>query len=470
MKLKRTLLMLSLVVIAVLANAQAKYVFYFIGDGMGVNHVNGTEMYRAALDNGKIGREPLLFTQFPVGSVAYTFSNSNPVTDSSAAGTALATGVKTNNGTIGMDQDLNAVNSVAHRAKLSGRNVGVATSVSVDHATPAAFYAHQPKRNYYYEIANDLVASGFDFYAGSGFLRPTTTFDKKEAPSIFPIFDEAGYTISYGYADYKNKANDAKRMILIQPEGKQVDALPYAIDRKDDDLTLAQITESAIDFLTKGKGKSKGFFLMVEGGKIDWSSHSNDAATTFEEVIDFDQAIQVAYDFYLKHPKETLIVVTADHETGGLSLGDNRYSMNLAALKYQQVSADELSNQIAALRKETNDNVSWEQMQALLSEQLGFWTVLPISWEHEKMLRDEYEASFVKHKVKYEESLYSKSEPMAARAKEVMNQIAKVNWAHGSHTAGFVPVYAVGNGAQLFTGVMDITDIPKKISTAAKYK
>lgn len=326
---------------AVIANAQAKYVFYFIGDGMGVNQVNGTEMYRAEIQKGRIGVEPLLFTQFPVGTMATTFSATNSVTDSSAAGTALSTGEKTYNGSIGMDDQKNPLQTVAEKAKKAGKRVGVTTSVSVDHATPAAFYAHQPDRNMYYEIATDLPKAGFDFYAGAGFLKPTTTYDKKEAPSIFPMFEEAGYTIARGYNDYKAKAAAAGKMILIQEEGADTGSLPYAIDSKEGDLTLAQITESAIDFLTKGK--NKGFFLMVEGGKIDWACHGNDAATVFHEVADMDNAIKVAYEFYKKHPKETLIVVTADHETGGIALGTGKYALNLKALENQKASAEVLS-------------------------------------------------------------------------------------------------------------------------------
>lgn len=300
--MKRLMYVLCFVLISVVAHGQAKYVFYFIGDGMGVNQVNGTEMYRAELQNGRIGVEPLLFTQFPVGTMASTFSATNSVTDSSAAGTALATGSKTYNGAIGMDDQKNPLQTVAEKAKKAGKRVGIATSVSIDHATPAAFYAHQPSRSMYYEIATDLPKADFDFYAGSGFLKPTTTADKKEAPSIFPMFEEAGYTLARGYNDFKAKAPQAKKMILIQEEGADVSSLPYAIDRKEGELTLAQITESAIEFLTKEK--NKGFFLMVEGGKIDWSCHANDAATTFNEVIDMDEAIKVAYEFYKKHPKE----------------------------------------------------------------------------------------------------------------------------------------------------------------------
>jgi len=446
---------------------QAKYVFYFIGDGMGVNQVNGTEMYLAEQE-GRIGVKPLLFTTFPAGTMATTFSATNSVTDSSAAGTALATGEKTYNGAVSMDDDKNVLSTVAERAKKAGRKVGIATSVSVDHATPAAFYAHQPNRSRYYEIALDLPKAGFDFYAGSGFLKPTTTADKKEAPNVFPIIEEAGYTIARGLDEYKEKAADAKKMILIQKEGAEPSCLPYAIDHEEGDLTLPEITESAVSFLSKGN--KKGFFLMVEGGKIDWACHSNDPVTVFEEVIDLDNAVRVAYEFYKKHPKETLIVVTADHETGGMGLGIGKYELHLKSLLNQKQSQDLLSKAITDLRKDKAGKASWNEIKDLLTEKMGFWKELPLTWEQEKMLRDEYEQSFVKNKVVFEESLYARTEPLAAAARKVMSQIAMVGWTSSSHTAGDVPVFAIGAGADLFTGKMDNTEIPKRIAKAAGYK
>lgn len=466
--MKRLMYVLLFVLLTGAAYAQqAKYVFYFIGDGMGVNQVNGTEMYLAEQE-GRIGVKPLLFTTFPVASFATTFSATNSVTDSSAAGTALSTGAKTYNGAIGMDDNKEVLQTVAEKAKKAGKKVGVTTSVSVDHATPAAFYAHQPNRNMYYEIALDLPKANFDFYAGGGFLKPTTTYDKKEAPSIFPIIEEAGYTIARGLDEYNAKAADAQKMVLIQKEGADPSCLPYAIDHKDGDLTLAEITESAISFLTKGN--NKGFFLMVEGGKIDWACHGNDPATVFEEVIDMDNAVKVAYEFYKKHPKETLIVITADHETGGLGLGTSKYELYLKSLANQKQSQELLSKAITDLRKEKENKVSWEEVKALLADRMGFWKTLPLTWEQEKMLRDEYEDSFVKNHVVFEESLYAKTEPLAAVARKVMSQIAMVGWTSPNHTAGYVPVFAIGAGSKLFVGKMDNTEIPKRIAKAAGYK
>lgn len=462
-----TYLMLFLLVALVAKAQQAKYVFYFIGDGMGLNQVNTTEMYLGE-QQGRIGTEPLCFASFPVAGMATTFSASNSITDSAAGGTALATGVKTYNGAIGVDANKERVMSVAERAKRAGKKVGVTTSVSVDHATPAAFYGHQPDRSMYYEIALQLPEAGFDFYAGSGFLKPARTFDKKDAPSIYPIIEQAGYTITRGIDEYQAKAGDADKMVLIQKDGTDASSLPYAIDRNEGDMTLAQITESAIDFLSRDN--KKGFFLMVEGGKIDWACHSNDPATMVKEVIDMDNAVRVAYEFYKKHPKETLIVITADHETGGLGLGNSNYTLNLKSLDCQKQSVDLLSRAITDLRKAKGNKATWEDVKALLTERMGFWGELTPTWEQEKMLRDEFESSFVRNKVVFEESLYSKTEPLAAVAKKVLSQMSKLGWTTGSHSAEYVPVFAVGAGSKLFMGKMDNTDIPKRIAKAAGYK
>ena len=168
--MRKISLSLFLVLLVSFAYAQqAKYVFFFIGDGMGVNQVQGTELFRGELE-GRIGLKPLEFAQFPSATTCATYSATAGVTDSAAGGTALATGKKTKNGTIGMEKDQQtSVSSVASWAKAKGCRVGIATSVSVDHATPAAFYAHNPNRSNYYEIGKDLYTAGFDFYAGSDF-------------------------------------------------------------------------------------------------------------------------------------------------------------------------------------------------------------------------------------------------------------------------------------------------------------
>ncbi len=465
--MKRTVNFLILVLVATFAMAKGtpKYVFLFIGDGMGVDQVNGTEMYLAE-KAGEWGVKPLLFTQFPIATVATTYSGTNSVTDSSAAGTAIATGHKTYNLACGVDMDKQPLTSVAEKAKQANKKVGITTSVGVNHATPAAFYGHQEDRSWYYEIGLDLIKSNFDFFGGSGILRPNRDHKKQERPSLFPQFEEAGYAVARGYDEYQKKAA-AEKIILLQKDWKDQGALPYALDRKEDDLTLSQITEAAISHLSRNN--RKGFFLMVEGGKIDWACHANDGATVFEEIIDMDKAVAIAYEFYKKHPKETLIVVTADHETGGFSLGAGGYELKLKVLAHQKMSQDGLSSAISKLRKTKENKVSWEEMKEFLAENLGFWKEFPLTWEQERKLRDEYEKSFVKGKVEFAQSLYAKSEPMAARAKEVINEIANLGWTTGSHTGGYVPVYAIGAGAEEFNGKLNNTDIAKKIIKVAKY-
>ena len=470
--MKKLSLLLSFLLLVLSGYAQqAKYVFYFIGDGMGVNQVQGTELYRGELE-GKIGITPIWFTQFPYATTATTFSATNGVTDSAAAGTALATGNKTQNGTIGMKQDLQTeVSSVAVWAKNKGCRVGVTTSVSVDHATPAAFYAHDPSRGSYYKIGTDLYKAGFDFYAGSDFIDPNNKDNKDgNSENLYTMAEKNGYTIARGYKDYLKKCKKADKMILFQSEKaseKDRTAIPYAIDRTKDDLTLADITRSAINFLSKDL--SKGFFLMVEGGKIDWACHSNDAATAFHEVADMDEAVKVAYEFYSQHPDETLIVVTADHETGGFVLGTGAYKLNLQVLKNQKVSESGFTRILNELRKKYNNNVSWEKVQQALKENFGFWDKVKLNEKQEERLLAKYNNTFKGKEAKLEKSEYAQDEPLAAEAKRIIDEIALVGWTSGGHSAGYVPVFAIGAGADLFQGRIDKTEIPIKIAKAAGY-
>ena len=470
--MKKLSLMLAFFVLAISYSfaQQAKYVFYFIGDGMGVNQVQGTELFQAELSN-RIGIEPLRFYQFPYITMATTYSATNGVTDSAASGTALATGNKTKNSTLGLLKDWKTeVNSVAVWAKEAGCRVGIATSVSVDHATPAAFYAHVPKRNMYHQIGKQLFQSNFDFFAGSDFRKPV---DKKDPNSqnLYKLAAENGYTIARGYQDYVAKSKDADKLILFQSEEASKhsrSSIPYAIDRSDKDLTLEQITTSAIDFMSKDL--SKGFFLMIEGGKIDWACHSNDAATAFREIQDFDNAIKIAYDFYKEHPAETLIVITADHETGGLVLGTGAYKLNLQALQYQKVSEEKFTEIVQSIRKKHNNKVSWEVIQKALKENFGFWDSLELSDKQEAYLKSVYDESFKNADVDMTKSEYADNEPIASAAKKVISEIALIGWTSGGHSAGYVPVCAVGANAHLFQGRLDNALLPIRIAEAAGYK
>lgn len=456
------------VVLGLMAEGKAKYVFYFIGDGMGVNQVNGTETYLAALE-GRIGTSPLCFASFPAVGLVTTFSGTNGVTDSAAGGTALATGSKTKNGALGMTTDLtDPVYSLAERAKASGMATGVTTSVSVDHATPGAFYAHVPNRGMYHQIGKDLITAGLDFYAGSDFLTPE---DKNLSgdKDLYTQCDEAGYTLARGYADYRKKAKKADRMILMQSEAASKadrSCIPYAIDRKKNDLTLQDITRAGIHFLTQKN--PKGFFLMVEGGKIDWACHSNDAATAFKEVIDMDNAVKVAYEFYMQHPDETLIVITADHETGGIVLGTGKYELHSDLLKYQKMSVGAFSRLIAEQHQKQGEKFTWDFVRGLLKENFGFWDTVQLEDKYTERLKKAYE-DFCNGVAKDTKTLYESENVLARTAKEVMARKAMIGWVSGGHSNGYVPVFAIGAGCEAFNGRIDNTDIPKKIAAIAGY-
>ncbi|MGL4851348.1 MAG: alkaline phosphatase [Phocaeicola sp.] len=447
-----------------------KYVFYFIGDGMGVNQVMATEMYNAEL-KGEIGIVPLCFTQFPYATTATTFSATNGVTDSAAAGTALATGNKTKNGALGVKKDLTTpVSSVAAWAQAKGARVGISSSVSVDHATPAAFYAHQGSRSSYYQVGLDLIAADYDFYAGSDFLDPTNKKAKESnSESLYDLSKKAGYTLTRSYKEYQKQAKKAGKMILFQPENAtDVTAIPYAIDRKKGDLTLEEITRAGIHFLSKDK--SKGFFFMVEGGKIDWSCHANDAATTIHEVIDFDNSIRIAYEFYQQHPDETLIVVTADHETGGLAIGRGSMNLNLQALKSQKMSENAFTSQLKEIRKKhEGQTVPWEVVKQAIKGSFGFWDSIELNEKQEARLKAVYAKSFEKQSSETHKSEYQDAELLAAEVQVILSEIAQLSWASGNHSAGYVPVYAIGVGAENFQGRMDNIEIPVRIGKAAGY-
>ncbi|MBQ2127204.1 MAG: alkaline phosphatase [Bacteroidaceae bacterium] len=431
--MKRILGTLLLLIIVATGFAKPKYIFYFIGDGMGPSHVLATELYQGELQ-GVIGRpQKLVFTQFPESAFVTTFSASNGVTDSAASGTALSTGYKTSNGRIGTDAEGNDIYSVALHAKNNGMAVGIATTVCINHATPSAFYAHNISRNNYNDIAQWMLEADYDFYAGGD-----AKCSNEQRNDLYGRAEKQGYAIARGYDDYKAKSLNADKMMLYQKN--VAEELPYAIDRTADDLTLAQITKAGIDFLSK-KEKKNGFFMMVEGGKIDYASHRDDAATMIHEVLDFNAAIAEAYEFYKKHKDETLIIVTADHETGGIVLGyTGEYKLNLKALETQKVSVDNLAAMLGSLKVTT-----WGKVAEVVKENVG---VEP---------RGNHNAD---EAVEMTHNLASR---IANEAIYDLNRKALVSWASGNHSGTFVPLFAIGEEADKFNGVIDNTDIPQII-------
>ncbi|MBO5980036.1 MAG: alkaline phosphatase [Bacteroidales bacterium] len=384
------------------SDTRAKYIFLFIGDGMGASHVAVTESY-LSYKEGKLGGEQLLMTQFPYYGMATTHSANRNVTCSSAAGTAIACGVKTNNGTVGVDKDSVRVESIATMLKEEGYKVGLLTTVPINHATPAAFYAHSVKRTDYYGISCDIPASGFDFFAGTGFLQFTGKDNDKESTEEF--LERNGYTVSYGIEEFRKESVGKDKVVFCQAKNRGKSAGYYVSDGLENtgveseepgadmtDATMPEMLELALEYL----GDDKPFFIMGEGGIIDWASHENRTMSTVENVLDFDAAIKVAYEFYKKHPKETLIIVTADHETGGLTLGAGRATINWKALEEQWIES-------------------------------------------------------------------GKKNILDAEANAELNKKCSIGWTTVKHAGGAVPVYAIGVGAEKFNGQIDNTEIMGKI-------
>ena len=462
--MKRTTFLLVTILCSVLSFAQAKYIFYFIGDGMGTNQVLASEMYLAELE-GRIGRKPLLMTQFPYSGQVATFSASNGITDSSAAGTCLATGTKTNNGTLGLSPAKDTLRSVAEILQQQGYGIGIMTTVAIDHATPAAFYAKVPDRNMYYEIGTQLAYTDFDFFGGAGFHKPVNNHNKK-TPTLYDLCEEQGYTFAHGYADAQTKMNAPKLILTQTTDGidrtKQAGSLPYAIDRQEDALTLRQIVSTAIPYLSQRHDR---FFMMVEGGMIDYACHGQDGATAIGETLDMDATLEEAYNFYLAHPDETLIVVTADHETGGMAMGNGGYVLNLQALQHQHCSSWILSDQLSSLFKDNTP--TWKMVKDLLTQQLGFYTSVELTADEDARLHDLYNKA-VAHKDGKVKTLYKTMNELGSTAIALLNKKAHLGWTSYDHTAHAVPVFAVGVGAERFTGWHDNTEIAPLILKAAE--
>ena len=466
MKRKVSLILaMMLLVFTASAKKGPKYVFYFIGDGMGVNQVMLTEFYLADLE-GKMGYNPLCFAGFPYTGLVITNSANTYVTDSSAAGTALAGGKKTNNNVLGMLPDKETpVQSIAEMAHNKGYRVAIGTTVCVDHATPAVFYAHQPSRDNYHEIGIELSQSGFEFFAGADFHTPFTKDNSDEGNYVQA--EKAGYTIVRGYDGYKENAKSSDKILMLEKNPKSDHYLSFAIDRNEDEMTLAQITTAAIDFMMKEP--KKGFFMMMEGGRIDNAGHGNDAATVIQETLVFDEAIKIAYDFYLKHKKETLIVVTADHETGAMGLSNGAYRLNSKVLQYQDMSEGEFSSYLEKKGREIGDILTWEEVEEELKAHYGFWDKIRLRDAQTNRLRTTYVETFGMGPGELKEEEYYKVDKMSDEATKIISEVAQISWGTGSHSGGYVPVFAIGVGAEQFTGQMDNTEIPMKIKKLAGY-
>jgi alkaline phosphatase len=288
------------------SNPEIKNIILMIGDGMGLPHV-----YAAMT----VADKPLNIERCNMIGLQKTFSSDNYITDSGAAGTALATGVKTKNGAIGMDSQGNRLKSILEIAEEHGYGTGLVSTSSITHATPAAFIAHQSSRGSYEDIALDFLKTDIDVFIGGGYDHFAKRKDKL---NLLDSLTFRGYEVDTSLALIL-KSSSVKIAGLTAPVHNS-----YRLKGRGNMLPAA--SGKAIESLKKNP---KGFFLMIEGSQIDWAAHSNAADTVVDETLDFDKAVGVALDF-AKTDRQTLVIITADHETGGVTItGGDRVSHNV---------------------------------------------------------------------------------------------------------------------------------------------
>lgn len=390
----------------------AKYIFLFIGDGFGMDI--------ATLEEN-------VLSEFEVFGTATTHNLSSEITDSASAATAIASGKKTLDGYVGVDEKGKRLNTLTDFYKKHGLKVGLVSSQAVNHATPAAFYAHNLSRYNYYEIGLDFISSRVDLYVGAGFISP----DGEEGN----LYELAG-----------------ERVI----SEKDV-ALDYEIDREGSP-SLSDCLSTAIEELYS----ENGFFIMCEGGRIDSALHEKDIASALHEARAFYDAIERALEFYREHPTETLIVVTADHETGGLSLGHTttKYEMYPEVLLKQTMSQKKYEDEY--ISEYVKDESPIEEVLKDAERIFGLDNLT----EYEKEeISYAYNLALIGKSAYTSEDWekFSDNNPLSVTLSGSVSRRAGVSASTFYHTASPVGVWAMGVGEERFSGFYDNTEIYEKL-------
>ncbi|MDZ5609361.1 alkaline phosphatase [Bacillus pseudomycoides] len=407
-------------------NAKIKNVIVLIGDGMGPSYITA---HRYMKDNPKtFEMEPIEFDKYLVGTQkTYAEDEHQNITDSASAATAMSSGVKTYNSAIAVDNDKTEVKTVLEQAKEQGKSTGLVATSEITHATPAAFGAHDVSRKNMDAIANDYFDEKIngkhkvDVLLGGG----VNNFVRKDR-NLTEEFKKSGYSYVTDREQLLNDKND-QILGLFAPGG-----LDKMIDRNEKTPSLEEMTNAAINRLNKN---DKGFFLMVEGSQIDWAGHDNDVVGAMSEMEDFEKAYKAAIEF-AKKDKHTLVIATADHSTGGFSLGVNgEYNFNANAIKAAKRTPDFMANEIAK--------------GANVEETLKKYIDLQLTPEEIKSVND---IASSKDVTKIDNAI-----------EEIFNKRSFTGWTTGGHTGEDVNVYAFGPGKYLFSGVQENTNLAKRV-------
>lgn len=466
-----------------------KYIFMFIGDGMAAVQVNSAQIYKGNNNHNQISLKELNFQGFEAVGYQTTHDATSFAPDSASTATSLSSGFKTWSGTLGLKpvgnksgnksenvDEANVPQTIAERLKSEkGMKVGIVSTVTINHATPAAYYAHIASRNSYYDIAMQMADSGFDYFGGGTINQPTGK--EKDQRDAYEILAEKGYNIAKTKEDILALNNTSGKVYAVTPVVQDGGSMPYAIDNKEGDLTLADFVRKGIDVLDN----EKGFFMMTESGKIDWAGHANDAKANIGDVIAFADAIQVAIDFAKKHPEETLIIVTGDHETGGMTIGqattgyDTAFNI-LESQKMSYVAFDDLLSTMV----EANPNLTFADVMPVITENFGLvnevsgdvsfpgepsYMALELSDREVAKLEVAFAETMAAEPTENEENalLYGGYNPLSVTLTHVLNNKAGIGWTSYSHTGVPVPVYATGAGAEFFNGAYENTEVYDKL-------
>ncbi|MDR7869432.1 MAG: alkaline phosphatase [Tissierellaceae bacterium] len=479
------------------ANGKApKYIFMFIGDGMSAVQVNAAQIYGGNNEHNNMKLDVVNIQDFEAVGYQTTHDATSFAPDSASTATALSSGFKTWSGTIGLKpvgnksgNKVENVNSedvpqtIAERLKREkGMKIGIVSTVTLNHATPAAYYAHSASRNNYYDIAMQMADSGFDYFGGGSLSqRFGKNNDQKDA---YEVLREKGYKVVETKEEILALNNEAGKAYAVSPE-LVGGAMPYAVDNKEGDLTLADFVEKGIDVLDN----KNGFFMMVESGKVDWAGHANDAKANISDVLALEDAVQVAIDFAKQNPMDTLIVVTGDHETGGMTIGQatTGYDTAIEILENQKISYeafDEILEEIIA----ENPDVIYEEVTPVMRKYFGIkneyvdaeeygddtYMSLELSDKEVARLKRAFDETIASQRIEQDDDefyrLYGGYTPLTVTMTHILNNKAGIGWTSYSHTGVPVPVYATGVQAELFNGAYDNTEVYQKLVEATKLK
>ncbi|MCI6545673.1 MAG: alkaline phosphatase [Spirochaetia bacterium] len=465
-----------------------KYVFVFIGDGMSYPQIQSAAYYTGKdaagiVDVVKKSENPsdspemkaLSFYQFPVAGSASTYDATSFAPDSASTATSIFTGYKTHSSSINVDITKKIkYRTIAEQLRDQKKyKIGVISTVNLNHATPAATYAHQASRKSNYPIGQELVSSNFEYFAGGALMDPQ---DKnKDKTSIYDLAKNAGYKVCFDQKSAAALKNGDKTLVIAETLADS-DSMSYDNDRKEGEWALRDYVRKGIEVLDN----KTGFFMMVEGGKVDWACHANDARSSIADTLALSEAVEEAISFYNKHPKETLILVTADHETGGLTIGyaGTDYNLFFRTLDSQKISYAKFdSDYVSAYKK---NGTSFEAVMKDVEKLFGLkmpgadgsnkngglvltdYELSRIKTAYEKTIKND------KNRSQMEYDIYGTYEPLTITITHILNAKSGLGWTSNSHTGLPVPVFALGAGQEEFKGFYDNTEIYKKLAELTK--